>query len=310
MGYHHPRRPAINGVPWPLPNVWLGVSVENQAAADERIPLLLQCPAAVRWLSCEPLLGPIDLRGWGEASAYAPAEDAPSTWNEYQWPEWVPSHERQLIQDFWSERYGRGPRAWLRDNCVQSTPRTGARVGFKLNQAESWMHVVPALSPEAVGHGRYIHRWNNIGVVVTDDGIVHHGSASVGPGWLARWRVTENDYRHRLHWVVAGGESGPSARPMHPDWARSLRDQCAAAGVPFFFKQWGEFSLSYDRDRDDPDYRRCDAQDRLPGKWINLAGGHGFHGERVHYAHRVGKKAAGRMLDGAEHNAYPEVAHG
>ena len=42
-----------------------------------------------------------------------------------------------------------------------------------------------------------------------------------------------------LHWVVCGGESGPRARPMHPDWARSLRDQCAAVSVPFFFKQWG-----------------------------------------------------------------------
>ena len=108
-----------------------------------------------------------------------------------------------------------------------------------------------------------------------------------------------------LDWVVIGGESGTKARPMHPDWARSLRDQCAAAGVPFLFKQWGEHDLSYDRDRDDPDYRRCDHMDRLPGRWINLAGGHGFNGGRLHYAHRVGKKAAGRMLDGVQHDGYP-----
>ncbi|QSY04651.1 phage Gp37/Gp68 family protein [Burkholderia pseudomallei] len=109
-----------------------------------------------------------------------------------------------------------------------------------------------------------------------------------------------------LHWVIAGGESGPGARPMHPDWARSLRDQCAAADVPFLFKQWGEHSLAYDRDRDDPDYRRCDRMARLPGRWINLAGGHGFNGERVHYAERVGKKAAGRLLDGRTHDEFPE----
>ncbi|APY96619.1 phage Gp37/Gp68 family protein [Burkholderia pseudomallei] len=109
-----------------------------------------------------------------------------------------------------------------------------------------------------------------------------------------------------VDWVIAGGESGHGARPMHPDWARSLRDQCAAADVPFLFKQWGEHSLAYDRDRDDPDYRRCDRMARLPGRWINLAGGHGFNGERVHYAERVGKKAAGRLLDGRTHNEFPE----
>lgn len=55
---------TFNGMRWPLPNVWLGVSVEDQRAADERIPILLDTPAAVRWLSCEPLLGPIDLSRW------------------------------------------------------------------------------------------------------------------------------------------------------------------------------------------------------------------------------------------------------
>ena len=58
------------------------------------------------------------------------------------------------------------------------------------------------------------------------------------------------DSATRIDWVVAGGESGRRARPMHPDWARSLRDQCAAAGVPFFFKQWGEWA-PYDRSRSD-----------------------------------------------------------
>lgn len=108
-----------------------------------------------------------------------------------------------------------------------------------------------------------------------------------------------------IDWVIVGGESGPGARPMHPDWARALRDQCAAYDVPFLFSQWGEHSLAYDRDRDDPDFRRCDRMARLPGRWINLAGGHGFNGERVHYAERVGKKPAGRRLDGRTHDEFP-----
>jgi protein gp37 len=92
----------------------------------------------------------------------------------------------------------------------------------------------------------------------------------------------------RLEWVICGGESGPSARPMHPDWARSLRDQCASAGVPFFFKQWGEWITSEAEDQ--PVYR----------------GEHRHLGGHVH-AYRVGKKSAGRLLDGVEHNDFPEV---
>jgi protein gp37 len=81
-------------------------------------------------------------------------------------------------------------------------------------------------------------------------------------------------------WVICGGESGNKARAMNPQWARNLRDQCAAAGVPFFFKQWGEFS---------PDaYGECE---RVGGAWMK----------------RVGKKAAGRLLDGIEHNNFPEL---
>lgn len=173
------------------PHVWIGATITSQAEADRDIPKLLAVPARVRFLSMEPLLGPVDL-GFLEPC----------------------DHPRQSCEDI---------------GC-----------------------------------------------------------------WSA------------LDWVIVGGESGPSARPMHPDWARSLRDQCAAAGVPFLFKQWGEHDLSYDRDRDDPDYCRCVSVEKQPGRWINLAGGHGFNGERVHYAHRVGKKAAGRLLDGSTHDGFPE----
>lgn len=89
-----------------------------------------------------------------------------------------------------------------------------------------------------------------------------------------------------IHWVIVGGESGPKARPMNPDWVRSLRDQCKAAGVPFLFKQWGEWAP-------DPDLpSELQESEELAGKWDGIS-------------HRIGKKAAGRLLDGVEHSADP-----
>ena len=95
-----------------------------------------------------------------------------------------------------------------------------------------------------------------------------------------------------IHWVIVGGESGPNARPMHPDWARSVRDQCKAAGVPFFFKQWGEWlgTSPFDK-KPEADVRR-----------------HEWNGGVT--AWRVGKKAAGRLLDGKEHSEYPSGRRG
>lgn len=151
----------------PLPNVWLGVSVENQEAAEERIPMLLQTPAAVRWVSAEPLLGHVN-----------------------------------LVQVLWQ-----------------------------------------------------------------------------APG------------EHIIDWLVVGGESGPHARPMHPDWARGLRDQCAAAGVPFLFKQWGEWVP------DPTEY----LEPLTPHNGLHCWGGHGAES----YSVKVGKKRAGRLLDGVLHDGYP-----
>ena len=165
----HPKmRGFVGDAPWPLPNVWIGVSVEDQATADKRIPLLLDTPAAVRWISAEPLLAPIDL-------------------------------------------------------------------------AE---------------HGL-------------------HG----GPG--------------QLDWVVVGGESGPKARPMHPEWARGLRDQCSAAGVPFLFKQWGEWQPV------------LPSGASIPGCGTTPQREPAFRFEHDHHFPTVGKKAAGRLLDGALHDGYP-----
>ena len=89
-----------------------------------------------------------------------------------------------------------------------------------------------------------------------------------------------------LHWVIVGGESGPGARPMSPDWSRSLRDQCAAAGVPFLFKQWGEWLPMLGQAEGVTVREKTTTSDG----WI---------------MGRVGKHAAGRLLDGVQHDGYP-----
>ena len=154
-----------------LPNVWLGVSVENQQWADIRIPALLDTPAAVRFLSCEPLLGPVEIRS------------------------------------------------------------------------------------------------------------------------LLDWRYTGEAHHVRPDWVIVGGESGPGARPMRAAWARSLRSQCESAGVPFLFKQWGEWMPT----------DILDPRAQYPS-WPDTD-------MRLAYA-KVGKRAAGRELDGRTWDEYPEVSRG
>jgi protein gp37 len=224
---------------WPLPNVWLGVSCEDQKSADERIPLLLRTPAAVRFLSCEPLIGPVDLAGWGAAIVADDFHAAqPATWDGYQWPEWVPAEERRQIEKFWSVQDGRGPRGWIENQRTNRTPASGARVGVTLANG-GWGTVVPALSPLAVKRGRWLHSWNNVGRVITDDGETICASAGFGPSWLERWLQADGKYRHQLHWVIAGGESGPGARPCDVAWIRSIVEQCKAAGVAAFVKQLG-----------------------------------------------------------------------
>ncbi|MET4342002.1 phage Gp37/Gp68 family protein [Bradyrhizobium sp. RT9a] len=132
---------------------------------------------------------------------------------------------------------------------------------------------------------------------------------SLGNVWFA---CGDGPYREaKLDWVIVGGESGPGSRPMHPDWARSLRDQCLAAGVPFFFKQWGNWYPIIDRDKEGWDKAPL-RSDREPDKYRihNFAGGQGFHGERVHLMQRYGKKASGRLLDGLVHDEMPAAFSG
>lgn len=152
-------------------NVWIGTSVENQEQADKRIPELLKIPASVRFLSMEPLLGPVDL--------------------------------------------------------------------------SMWLHDTPE----------------------DDDGAPYPGV---------------------IDWVIVGGESGTHARPMHPDWVRSIRDQCQAAGVPFLFKQWGEWQES-------SHFAYVDGASKTVMSCLRDG----------QYMAKVGKHAAGRMLDGLEWNEVP-----
>jgi protein gp37 len=139
---------------------------------------------------------------------------------------------------------------------------------------------------------------------------------------IEQWRDTEDDWEESfedhygvtlaglsgpmhagIDWIIVGGESGPNARPMHPDWVRSLRDQCQAAGVPFLFKQWGEF-LPASADEGDPTIADV-SESRL--FWSDGSKWDRFDGQRagVDLVARLGKKAAGRLLDGREWNGVP-----
>ena len=102
-------------------------------------------------------------------------------------------------------------------------------------------------------------------------------------------------YCRALDWVIAGGESGPGARPAHPDWIRSARDQCQAAGVPFFFKQWGEWAAA--------------GQERAPDSLGHMVLVESPGGSTIPMM-RVGKKAAGAVLDGQEWREFPQATRG
>ena len=199
----------VEDVTHPLPNVWLGVSAEDQTRADERIPDLLDTPAAKRFISAEPLLAPID---------------------------------------FSAVHFG--DRFYANTLLANTTPDAGA------------------------------------------------------PKWPA------------LDWIITGGESGPGARPASIEWFRSIRDQCANYGVPYFHKQNGEFIDSDDFLRRVSRDGACDAWGMRwrADKALNfmeaesLAAQSGYEFE-MHSdgttSLRVGKKEAGAMIDGRKHREWP-----
>ncbi len=191
---------------YPYPNVWLGTSVEDQKAADERIPHLLKCPAAVRFLSCEPLLGSVSLD----------------------------------VMNFGAEFDAEGA---------------------------SYYNALKGKAFEADGE-----------------------PGSWGP---------------KIDWVICGGESGHGARPMSPDWARSLRDQCQAANVSFFFKQWGEWV---------PDDGRCaEPGSTVPSSVpLEYPFAEWDSEEKVFFGDltamlKIGKHRAGRVIDDRTWNEFPAV---
>jgi protein gp37 len=204
---------------WPLPNVWLGVSVEDQRRVDERIPLLLRTPAAKRFVSAEPLLGPVDL--------------LPHLF--------IYTHEDA---------------AALECDC-EPTPTL------------PWRD--PATTPP------------------------------------------EDIDTPRLDWVIAGGESGANARPTHPDWIRTLRDQCATAEVPFFFKQWGEWVVPEDG-AESCKVCGCTWNNACEGgcAWAaprtctSCVGKPVPTGDRPVKFLKVGKARAGAELDGKHHREWPQ----
>lgn len=187
-------RTPIGGLPH---NVWLGATVVNQAEAERDIPKLAAIDAEVRFLSIEPLLGPIDL-----------------------------SH--LIFQPCSNSLDG-----------LSMDPSTGA---YECCSRCDWTGISDALA---------------------------------------------------IHWVIVGGESSSGARPMHPDWARGLRDQCAEAGVPFLFKQWGEWRIATHLC---PKADQTFVMDHDPVAFKGAIGA------------RVGKKLAGRLLDGVQHDGTPRSA--
>lgn len=201
---------------WP-DNVWIGATIVNQAEADRDIPKLLAVPTRVRFLSMEPLLGPVDL-----TKLMNPG----------------PLHQRgAFINALSGGTYG-------------EVPATGERL-----------------------------------------------------------RITHSPIKH-IDWVIVGGESGPNSRPMHPDWARSLRDQCEAAGVPFLFKQWGEWGEPDSIERTGIAHHGWFEQDRRDGgvprhEWPGLMQNGVELASLRPEVFRVGKKAAGRLLDGRTWDGFP-----
>lgn len=288
---------------WPLPNVWLGVTAENQARVDERVPILLDTPAAKRFVSIEPMLGAVDTSRWIRPTAMMQPGKAPKTWSEWNakklWPDWVPEKWRSHIEGFWSESYGRSPVAWLKSAIQNNCPPHGAM-----------MTDTSPLGSKIPVTGRFLHTWNNMCVLIDDGGKPHVTSTPVkhlfdpGPRSAAYAPIS---------WLICGGETGPGARPMHPDWARGLRDQCIAGGVPFFFKHWGEWAPRSGHRLQgglsaaalDPDCTRWEC------KRLTSTGGDGWSLKDVDggddiYMQRVGKKLAGHLLDGQEWQQIPE----
>lgn len=127
--------------------------------------------------------------------------------------------------------------------------------------------------------------------------------------YLGDSRTVRSDLLHKVDWVIVGGESGPGARPMHPDWVRSLRDQCISASTPFFFKQWGEW-LAGELTPGKTTYARCDTGEVMKSNGRSTRDNFMTHPDKHSgnlIALKIGKKNSGRLLDGVEWNQFPKA---
>lgn len=119
--------------------------------------------------------------------------------------------------------------------------------------------------------------------------------------WDAHYQYPDNSlgsafgWGNGVNWIVVGGESGPKARPLHPDWVRSIRDQCQAAGVPFYFKQWGAWMPVFPMEDNFPSCGNAPEGNYKTHDWDDYS-----------YSLSVGKKKAGHLLDGKEYREYPK----
>lgn len=212
------------GVLWPLPNVHLGVSVESMEYAGKRIPHLFETPAAVRFVSAEPLLGSSPFSSALRARQPFSADTAPERWADFPWPAWVPQRERDLVTDFWGPTCGRGPREYARDMLNQGAPTFGKT---------ATLHRL--CSKDEMATGRFVHRWNNIGVVVHEDGT----STAVSFSGSGSHYGAMSKAGRGLDQVIVGGESGPGSRPFDMQWGREIVANCMATDTPVFVKQMG-----------------------------------------------------------------------
>lgn len=294
--------PQDHPLAWPWPNVWIGATICNQKEADRDIPKLLEVPAAVRFLSIEPMLGAVDLRNYlgerhGDSEAHGGVRISSGLDRG--------SRDRPNGGDM--EGCGSQSRPVERWNEDDPMPQAacGARGGIPICSSDgercpgdgtvSQVSVAPLQWPdsdrydsESQEREQERQQTGELGACDT----LRANEARHQHSWL---QPNAEPRGSRAAWVIVGGESGPDARPMHPDWARSLRDQCAAVGVPLLFKQWGEWA---------PEKAIADDGSPFADSFRRNAEIHLFDGgERVY---RVGKKRAGRLLDGTLHHAFPE----
>lgn len=212
-----------DGAGWPYANVLMGASCEDQKTADERGRALRELASAGwrTWFSYEPALGPVDFSA--HLPRHVPWEGAvPATWDDVNWPEWVPQSVRDEVARFWGKPNARTPREYAtqHSNNYADAPPFGSRV--RVTPHSGRMDMAPY-------EGRYVHAWGNIGRVVRDDGTVKSGVATFECAVIERPPV--------ISWLVVGGESGPRARPFDVAWARQTIAACRAAGVACFVKQ-------------------------------------------------------------------------